>query len=247
MAEIYLSGVTGTKSVIGSHKNIKILEYKKNLRLRGAGYDVENYGLCRQQAVIAIGDESPMVVRKSSVLWTVGELEEQPAVHRMIDFATNKLSPVCRLNSSSWHGIVGCGRVMLEDGNRFLCAEPLDAWGDYMIDSDIILAYDGNASVCSRVYRDASDMDGYGRHFMRIKGNGSIVLSLPCEKSDLVHVVLDNEALEVRTDLVIAWNCSLMFNVKRKFVDVSERTGKSTRFVNCFRGSGDVLMLRMLE
>ena len=243
MAKIRLKG-KGASVEISKCENIKVLECQRNLRLLNKQCFYYNGMQYKHQAFITISSGKPMVMRKQAVVWMAGAMNEEPAVHRIIDFATDKLLPVCVINSSSWHLHCGEGAIMLESKGAYLSAELLSAWEDFMLLADFILAYDGNAKVRSRIFRNGADMQGYGSHYMQVRGNGALLLGLPCAKDELMLVELTDEELKVNSDIVMAWSSALSFHVERSFIDVAERNGREIRYINVFKGTGSILLLQ---
>lgn len=239
--------------VIGENKNIRIIEYLKDLSVNPytciTQYYAAQMNVRKRQAVIElVGDE--YITSAGAMQWVLGNIESTSDVKGVGDFLGKALKGSVTRESTVKPKYRGNGVLVLEPTYNHLIIEDLANWGNGMvIDDGMFLACESSVKydVVMRSNLSSAVLGNQGLFSLKLSGEGLAILESPVPRNELIEIELVNDQIKIDGNFAVAWSDTLEFTVEKSGKSLIGSAVSSEGFVNVYRGTGKILLAPVLS
>lgn len=239
--------------VINQNRNIKIIEYKKDLSVNPytciTQYYAAQMNIRKKQVLIELKNDS-YITSAGAMQWTLGNVNAVTDVKGVGDFLGKALKGTVTKESTVKPKYTGNGLLMLEPTYNHLIIEDISDWGNGMvIDDGMFLACEAtvNYNVVMRSNISSAVLGNQGLFSLKLSGNGLAVLESPVPREELIEIELQNDVIKIDGNFAVAWSNSLEFTVEKSGKSLVGSAVSSEGFVNVYRGTGKILIAPVLS
>lgn len=239
-------------NVITSKKNIKVLEYTKDLSVIPetaiTAYYASEMNIRKRQVFIEMNGNS-MVLSAGAMQWMAGNIQISSDIKGIGDFV-GKIFKAATTNETVAKPVYsGTGVLMLEPTYKHILLEDVSEWsGGIVLEDGLFLACEGSVKqrVIARTNLSSAVLGNEGLFNLSLTGTGIAILESNVPREELIEVELNNDVLKIDGSNVIAWSGSLDFTVEKSTKSLIGSAVSGEGFVNVYRGTGKVLMAPLL-
>lgn len=239
-------------NVIASKKNIKVLEYTKDLSVIPetaiTAYYASEMNIRKRQVFIEMNGNS-MVLSAGAMQWMAGNIQISSDIKGIGDFV-GKIFKAATTNETVAKPVYsGTGVLMLEPTYKHILLEDVSEWsGGIVLEDGLFLACEGSVKqrVIARTNLSSAVLGNEGLFNLSLIGTGIAILESNVPREELIEVELNNDVLKIDGSNAIAWSGSLDFTVEKSTKSLIGSAVSGEGFVNVYRGTGKVLMAPLL-
>lgn len=235
-------------SVIDQMGAFSVIEYKRDLSVTPetamTAYFNSEMNVRRRQLLCDLS-QSPVTVQAGAMQWMAGNVQATTGVKGVGDFFSKTLRGSVTGESAIKPEYVGDGQMMLEPTYRYIILLDVAAWGNNIVlDDGLFLACYSSLQHKAVMRSNVSSAvaGGEGLFNLSIQGYGALALESPCPKEELITIDLQDDVFKIDGNMALAWSGSLEFTVERSGKSLIGSAASGEGLVNCYRGTGRVLM-----
>lgn len=239
-------------NVIASKKNIKVLEYTKDLSVIPetaiTAYYASEMNIRKRQIFIEMNGNS-MVLSAGAMQWMAGNIQISSDIKGIGDFVGKIFKAATTSETVAKPVYSGTGILMLEPTYKHILLEDVSEWsGGIVLEDGLFLACEGSVKqrVIARTNLSSAVLGNEGLFNLSLTGTGIAILESNVPREELIEVELNNDVLKIDGSNAIAWSGSLDFTVEKSTKSLIGSAVSGEGFVNVYRGTGKVLMAPLL-
>ncbi len=226
----------------------RVVEYRRDLSV--APDDAMRAYYCnemniRKRQLICDVSLADVTVQSGAMQWMVGDVKATTGIKGVGDLIGKAFRSSVTGESAIKPEYTGDGLLVLEPTYRHILLLDVGAWGgSVVLDDGLFLACEASLKhkLVARNTVSSALIGHEGFFNLGIQGSGVLCLESHCPKEELVEIELENDALKVDGNMVIAWSGSLTFTVERSGRSLIGSAASGEGLVNVYRGTGRVLL-----
>lgn len=138
----------------------------------------------------------------------------------------------------------GVGCMALEPSYKFLLPLYTSDFGGAIVMNDGYYYCSTGCKVTAEMVQSLSGAIAGGEGLFNCKcvGDGLVFLESDTPREELVEIILENDVVKIDGNMAICWTSGLQFTVERVTKTLIGSAASGEGLVNCYRGTGKILM-----
>lgn len=229
-------------------KGFSVIEYQRDLSVVPStamtAYYSNQMNIKKRQLTCELS-QGNVTIQAGAMQWMLGDVKATTGIKGAGDLFKKTLRSSVTGETVIKPEYTGTGLLVLEPTYKHLLLLDTEEWNDFiMLDDGLFLASESTLEhkAVARSNLSSAIAGGQGLFNLGLKGKGIVALESPCPAEELIEIYLENDVLKVDGNMVIAWSGSLEFTVERSGRSLIGSAASGEGLVNCYRGTGKVLL-----
>lgn len=227
---------------------LKIVSFDRDLSVNPVtaqiSYFMSKMNCKKRQAFIHFDGSRAWTTSPGSMLWMGSNVQAKTGIKGVGDFFGKALKASVTNEGAIKPEYSGVGCMALEPTYNFLIPIDTREFGGAVVMNDGYYYCSTGCKVSVEMVNSLSGatLGNEGLFNCKCIGDGMVVLESDTPREEFIEVELDNDVLKIDGNLAVCWTSGLQFTVERVTKTLIGSAASGEGLVNCYRGTGKVLM-----